>query len=139
MQLSITSYADRPHRQQVSDLWTAVFGPRTGHNEPGLSIDRKLAVADGLFFVALDKDHVVGTVMAGYDGHRGWLYSVAVQPERQRAGIGAALVRHAERALLARGCLKINLQVTGSNAAVVPFYTALGYHVEDRISLGRIV
>lgn len=133
----IATYQDALHRQQVIDLWTIVFGHRGGHNEPGLSIDRKLQVDDGLFFVAVVDARVVGTTMAGYDGHRGWLYAVAVHPELQRSGIGADLVQCAERALTGRGCVKINLQVMGGNDAVLPFYRSLGYLVEDRISMGR--
>lgn len=100
-------------------------------------IDQKLAVKDGLIFVALDGGKVAGTIIAGYDGHRGWLYSLAVLPEHRHAGIGSALVRHAEQALLSRGCLKINLQVVESNSEVVAFYQTLGYAVEPRVSLGR--
>ena len=87
--------------------------------------------------MALDGGAVIGSVMAGYDGHRGWLYSVAVQQTCKRGGVGTALVREAERALHALGCEKINLQVRAANEEVVQFYRALGYAVEDRISLGR--
>lgn len=139
MPANITAYQDHLHRQPVIDLWTSVLGRVTGHNEPGLSIDKKLAVNDGLFFVALLDDDLVGTVLAGYDGHRGWLYSVAVRADVRRSRLGVALVRHAERALIERGCVKINLQVLGSNTAVVPFYESLGYVVEDRVSLGKVV
>jgi len=135
----IDTYRDDTHRQQVIALWNDVFGRSTGHNDPGLSIDKKLAVADGLFFVALVDGRVVGTTLAGYDGHRGWLYSVAVTPGFRATGIGAALVRRAEQALAQRGCTKINLQIVGSNAAVADFYASLGYAVEDRISMGRRV
>lgn len=77
--------------------------------------------------------------MAGYDGHRGWLYTIAVSPQYQRRGVGSKLVRHAERVLIAMGCLKINLQVRVSNAEVVEFYRKLGYLVEERISMGKLV
>lgn len=60
--------ADRP---PVVSLWTVIFPNSTGHNDPAGSIDRKVAVADDLFFVAVDKDVVIGSVLAGYDGHRG--------------------------------------------------------------------
>ncbi|MHC5732249.1 MAG: GNAT family N-acetyltransferase, partial [Nostoc sp.] len=82
---------------------------------------------------------ILGTIMAGYDGHRGWLYTVAVSPQYQRQGIGSKLVRHAESVLIAMGCLKINLQVRISNAEVVEFYRKLGYLVEERISMGKLV
>ncbi|MGX5217711.1 GNAT family acetyltransferase [Pseudomonas sp. S9] len=136
---SIRQYSDHLHRQAVITLWQATFGDMTGHNEPGLAINTKLQMADGLFFVALAGDAVVGTVLAGYDGHRGWLYSVAVDPQRQRQGIGAQLVKHAEHALAERGCMKINLQVVEANARVSAFYEALGYSIEPRISMGKRV
>ena len=91
----------------------------------------------GLFFVAMDKKTVIGTILAGYDGHRGWLYSVAVHADYRRHGLGSSLVRHAEQALAALGCMKINLQITGGNDTVVGFYEALGYGVEPRISMGK--
>jgi len=77
--------------------------------------------------------------MAGYDGHRGWLYTVAVSPQYRRQGIGRKLVQHAESALIEMGCLKINLQVRASNAEVVAFYQRLGYLVEERISMGKLL
>jgi GNAT superfamily N-acetyltransferase len=61
---------------------------------------------------------VVGTAIAGYDGHRGWLYSVAVRKDYRRSGLGSSLVHHAERALAAAGCLKVNLQVLSSNVGI---------------------
>ncbi|MFA7944308.1 GNAT family acetyltransferase [Pseudomonas brenneri] len=130
-------YRDRQHRAQVAALWQQAFGYDTPHNRPELAIDKKLAVDDGLFFVATDKTAVIGTLMAGYDGHRGWLYSVAVHPDYRRQGLGASLVRHGEQALIALGCLKINLQINLGNDTVVGFYEALGYGVEPRISMGK--
>lgn len=139
MQATITPYCDPLHRLQVSALWRVVFAYDAPHNAPGLAIDRKLAVDDGLFFVALADGAVAGTIMAGYDGHRGWLYAVAVDPAHRKLGLGAALVRHAEQALAARGCMKINLQVTGGNERVCGFYASLGYVIEPRTSMGKLV
>ncbi|SDU90371.1 GNAT family acetyltransferase [Pseudomonas mucidolens] len=133
----IGPYRDRQHRAQVSALWQAVFAYDTPQSRPALAIDRKLAVDDGLFFVATDKKTVIGTLMAGYDGHRGWLYSVAVHPDYRRQGLGTSLVRHGEQALSALGCMKINLQISGGNDAVATFYETLGYSVEPRISMGK--
>ena len=130
-------YRDRQHRAQVVALWQQAFGYDTAHNVPSLAIDKKLAVNDGLFFVATDKKAVIGTILAGYDGHRGWLYSVAVHADYRRHGLGSSLVRHAEQALIGLGCMKINLQINSSNEAVVGFYEALGYGVEPRISMGK--
>ena len=102
----IALFSNEFHRAGVVRLWGEVFGHATGHHTPGLSIDKKIAQADDLFFVAVDAGAVVGTVRAGYDGHRGWLYSVAVDPGSRQQGIGAALVVHAEKALAARGCMR---------------------------------
>ncbi len=135
--VAIEPFDNRIHREQVIALWESVFGYESAHSRPALAIDKKLAVNDGLFFVALAGAEVVGTVMAGYDGHRGWIYSVAVHPERRQQGIGTSLVAQAERALTERGCMKINLQIMQGNEGVTAFYTSLGYAVEQRVSMGK--
>jgi ribosomal protein S18 acetylase RimI-like enzyme len=135
----IRGYADATDRAQVVALWRDAFGYEAAHNEPSVAIDRKLEANDGLFFVAESEGTVVGTAMAGYDGHRGWLYSVAVGRDHRRGGLGSSLVRHAERALWAAGCMKVNLQVLPSNQATVAFYRSLGYGVEPRISMGKVL
>ena len=133
----ITPYMDAVHRGQVVALWEAVFGYEAAHNNPSVTIDKKLAVDDQLFFVAVADNEVVGTIMAGYDGHRGWIYSVAVSPSHRRQGIGSRLVSHAERALTGRGCVKINLQIMAGNEQVTAFYSSLGFSVERRVSMGK--
>lgn len=130
--------ADKDH-DGVVDLWRTVFGYETAHNEPSLAIAKKVAHNDGMFFVAEEKSGVVGTVMAGYDGHRGWLYAVAVHPDLRRSGLGSRLVHSAEAALVAVGCMKINLQLLASNEATTAFYQTLGYAVEPRVSMGKIL
>ncbi len=123
--------------QQVIDLLKTVFGYQTAHNAPEIVVAKKLAVADGLFFIAATDSRVVGTVMAGYDGHRGWIYSLAVHPDWRKQKLGSALLRHAEKQLAARGCVKINLQIMEGNEAVESFYLANGYAAEKRISMGK--
>lgn len=135
--ITIKLFDNAIHRAQVVALWNAVFGYSAAHNNPAVSIDKKIAVDDGLFFVAVADNGVVGTVMAGYDGHRGWIYSVAVSPSHQRQGLGSRLVSHAESALISKGCVKINLQIMEGNESVTRFYAALGYAVERRISMGK--
>ncbi len=90
-----------------------------------------------LFLVAVDDDRVIGTVMGGYDGHRGWIYSMAVDERERHRGVGSVLMDEIEKALRALGCLKVNLQVVPSNSGVVDFYERLGFSVEDRISMGK--
>jgi len=85
---TICTFDNSAHRDQVIVLWKAVFGYEAAHDRPALVIDKKLEVEDDLFFVALIDDKIIGTIMAGYDGHRGWIYSVAVHPEHRKQGIG---------------------------------------------------
>jgi ribosomal protein S18 acetylase RimI-like enzyme len=137
MDVRIEPYEDSRHREQVVALWAGVFGYRDARNEPGLVIDRKVAAGDGLFLVALVGGRVAGTVMAGYDGHRGWIYSMAVLPGSRRTGIGTRLLERAEGELRRLGCVKINLQVFAHNEDARGFYLANGYRVEERVSMGK--
>ena len=123
-------------REALIDLWRAVFPDDPPHNEPAAVLTAKLAV-DDLVFVAGGRGRLDGACMAGYDGHRGWLYAVAVRDEARRQGLGRALVEAALAALRERGCIKVNLQIRADNAAVESFYRALGFATEDRISMGR--
>ncbi|MBR7974715.1 GNAT family acetyltransferase [Burkholderia vietnamiensis] len=107
------------------------------HRDPLRSIELKFATQPELFFVAICGGRLVGTLMAGFDRHRGWLYSFGVANDARRLGIGRALLDHAERALATRGCLKINLQVLPGNDDACRFYAALGYRVEERITFGK--
>ena len=106
-------------------------------NDPARDIQRKVAMADDLFFVGTVDGHVVGTVMAGYEGHRGWINYLAVDPSERGAGRGSELMVAAEIRLLALGCSKINLQVRGSNHDAIAFYERIGFIVDDTISLGK--
>jgi len=135
--ISITPFVNAVHRGQVVALWETAFGYEAAHNKPSLVVDKKVAVDDQLFFVAVADNEVVGTIMAGYDGHRGWIYSMAVSPSCRRQGIGSRLVAHAERALISKGCVKINLQIMEGNERVMEFYSSLGFTVERRISMGK--
>jgi len=135
----IRCYSEQSDQEQVVALWTSVFGYGTAHNEPTLALSKKLNHQDGLLFVADDSGQIAGTTMAGYDGHRGWLYSIAVHPRYRRQGLGSKLVQYAERALLDLGCMKINLQLLETNSATSQFYSSLGYNTEPRISMGKIL
>ncbi|MEX3687946.1 GNAT family acetyltransferase [Paraburkholderia sp. BR14263] len=132
--------------EAVIALWLQAFPEYNDasrpHRNPRLSIANKLGTQPELFFVAVrdggDVDGaLIGTAMAGYDGHRGWLYSVAVAPDARRHGLGTRLVRHAENALAALGCLKLNLQVLTDKAEVLAFYEQLGYRTDAVVSLGK--
>ena len=106
-------------------------------NDPRKDIARKLRASPEGFFVAVRGRRIVGAVMAGYDGHRGWINYLAVAPAHQRGGIGRALMGIAEGYLRTAGCPKINLQVRSANAGVVAFYERLGFAVEPTVGLGK--
>jgi len=131
----------RPFRNEDLDaviaLWADTVANPKPWNEPRGAILRKLAVGDGLFLVGEQNGRIVATVMAGYDGVRGWIYRVAVPPGDQRQGIGRRMLEAAEKALTERGCRKINLQVRGTNTGVIAFYERCGYGVDDVVSLGK--
>jgi ribosomal protein S18 acetylase RimI-like enzyme len=134
--MQIRPYQDADEAAVIA-LWNDALPPAAPHNDPATSIRKKLAVDRDLFLVAVVEGAVVGTVMGGYDGHRGWVYSVAVDRRFRRRGIGAAVIRRLEAALAERGCLKVNLQVRASNAGVIAFYEKLGYGVEAIVSMGK--
>ncbi len=123
--------------QEVVVLWETVFPNAPQWNRPEDDIRHKLAVQRELFFVAIEDSAVVGTAMAGYDGHRGWVYYVAVHPDFRKMGIGRALMEQAESGLVEIGCPKLNLQVRASDNEVLAFYKKLGYRVEARVSMGK--
>lgn len=106
-------------------------------NDPHKDIRRKMEVQPDLFLVASLDGVLAGTVMAGYEGHRGWINYLAVAPEFRRSGIGRALMERAEELLRAAGCPKINLQVRAGNGAAVAFYRRLGFTVDDVLSMGK--
>jgi len=106
-------------------------------NDPHKDIRRKLEIRPDLFLVGVREDRVIASVMAGYDGHRGWLNYLAVAPEYQRLGLALAIVTEAERLLRAAGCPKINLQVRTSNQGVIEFYRRVGYSTDDVLSMGK--
>src|SRR3984885_3330575 len=125
------------HFGDVKSLWQEAFPDDPPWNAVEVAIPAKLAVQPHLFLVALDGAKVVGSIMSGYDGHRGWLYALAILNSHRRRGIGSALVRDAEERLRSIGCRKINLQVRVSNAAIVKFYERHGYMTEERVSMGK--
>lgn len=128
------------HFEGVDALWQTVFPDAAASNRAEHAIPLKLALKDGLFWVALDEQgDVVGTTMAGWDGHRGWLYFVATSPDHRRKGVAKALVEHAIRELSERGCGKVNLQIRADNNEVAAFYASLGFSEEPRISMGLAI
>ncbi len=135
------NYKIRPYHENDRDgllsLWTEIFPANSPHNDPATSLDKKLRTDPDLLLVSVMDGEIVGSVMGGYDGHRGWIYSLAVTPSLRRKGIASALMAAIEEKLHKRGCLKVNLQVLSSNSAVIALYEELGFHVEERISMGK--
>ena len=127
---------ERADQAPVIALWEEC-GLTRSWNDPHKDIARKLAVQAELFLVGILDEAVMASVMAGYEGHRGWMNYLAVAPRFRARGYGRALVEHVERLLLERGCPKINLQVRASNPAAVAFYRRLGYAQDESISLGK--
>ena len=130
----------RPYRESdrgaVVELWREC-GLVVAWNDPDSDIRRKLRVQREMFLVGLFGSRLVATVMAGYEGHRGWINYLAVKPEFQKQGLGRRLMEEAEARLIAAGCPKINLQVRESNAAAIAFYERIGYSADDVVSMGK--
>jgi ribosomal protein S18 acetylase RimI-like enzyme len=128
----------------VIELWQRC-GLTRPWNDPHKDIQRKLRIQPELFLVGVVEQEsgqqleqkLVATVMAGYEGHRGWINYLAVAPEYQQQGLGQAMMAEVERQLQAINCPKINIQVRSGNQAVIAFYQRLGYAVDDVISLGK--
>ena len=127
---------DPSDEESVVQLWTAC-GLVVPWNNPRRDIQRKLKVLPEMFLVACLDGQIIATVMAGYDGHRGWINYLAVHPQHQHSGIGRRMMDEAESRLRAIGCPKINLQVRSKNVAVIRFYERIGFKEDDVISLGK--
>lgn len=123
--------------EDLVSLWTATDLVRPW-NDPHKDVERALSVQPELFYVAVtDDDKLVGSIMAGYNGHRGWMNYLAVEPASAGQGLGRALVERVESTLTDLGCPKVNLQVRTSNTEVLSFYEHLGYTPDDAVSLGK--
>lgn len=122
--------------ESVVQLWIDC-GLVVPWNDPHRDIRRKLKVQPEMFLVACLDDQLIGTAMAGYDGHRGWINYLAVHPQHQRTGVATRLMGEAELLLRAAGCPKINIQVRNTNTDVVEFYKSMGFKVDDVVNLGK--
>jgi ribosomal protein S18 acetylase RimI-like enzyme len=133
--LVLSSYSDE-YRNQVIDLWK-ICGLTVPWNDPQKDIQRKLDNSPDLFYLALMDDHVIGSCMAGYDGHRGWFYYLGVSPEFRKKGIAKLLIQHGEDLLRELGCPKINLMVRKTNTNVIQFYKSAGYGDDPVLVLSK--
>lgn len=135
MELSIRTY--RPSdEEELIKLWHAccLVVPQ---NDPHRDIFLKQQVQPELFLVGEVGSQLVASIMAGYEGHRGWFNYLAVSPEFQRQGFGRHMVEAATAKLKALGCPKINLQIRASNTQVIEFYQRLGFTVDNVVSMGK--
>jgi ribosomal protein S18 acetylase RimI-like enzyme len=123
-------------REQVIELWKSC-GLVVPWNDPDKDIDRKLKTGAHLFLVAVEGERVKGSVMGGYDGHRGWINYLAVLPECRRRGVARAMMEEVEKRIADMGCAKINLQVRSANKDVIGFYKKIGYAEEDLLDMGK--
>ena len=130
----------RPFRESDQDPVVALWrecGLVVPWNDPVKDIHRKLRVQRETFLVGTIGSRLVAAVMAGYDGHRGWINYLAVAPDCRKMGIGRRLMNEAESMLRDLGCPKVNLQVRSSNVGAVEFYRNIGYSVDDVVSMGK--
>ena len=122
----------------VIALWHAC-GLTRPWNDPAADFARATGTATATILVAEIDGAIVGSAMVGYDGHRGWVYYLAVAAGARRQGLGRALMAAAEAWLRAAGAPKLQLMVRSDNAAAVGFYTALGYDPQPVLTLGRFL
>ena len=133
--LTIRNYHNTDEGQMI-DLWFEC-GLAVSWNNPKRDIERKMDHDPSLFIVCEIKSMIVGSCMAGYDGHRGWIYYLAVKPEYQKQGIASQLVKEAEHRLLKMGCPKIDLMVRKSNKDAISFYHKIGYKDDPVVVLSK--
>ena len=133
---AIVTFDDSRHRAGVTRLWREVFAA-ADERDLARDIDLTLRFYPRLLLVAEERGAIVGAAMGGFDGHRGWIYYLAVAAGGRRRGVGRELVGEMEKRLAAIGCPKVNLQVRGNNRGALGFYIRCGYRLEDRISFGK--
>lgn len=123
-------------RKAVISLWRRC-GLLVPWNHPDLDIDRKLEVQGELFLVGVIEGAVVAVAMGGYEGHRGWINYLAVDPEMRGRGLGRMMMERIEAGLRDMGCPKINLQVRENNLDIISFYEKIGYSSDHVIGFGK--
>ena len=120
----------------VIELWQRC-GLIRSWNNPRQDIERKLKVQSELFLVGLIEGKIVATVMGGYDGHRGWVYYLGVDPDYQRQNLGREIMDAVEEMIRAKGAPKINLQIRTDNLVAIKFYESIGYKMDEVVSMGK--
>jgi ribosomal protein S18 acetylase RimI-like enzyme len=124
------------YENAVIKLWEKC-GLTRPWNNPRRDIERKMKDKPELFLVGLIDGKVVASAMGGYEGHRGWIYYLGIDPEHRRQGLGKQIMTAIEEKLTETGCPKINIQVRAGNTRALNFFRKIGYNTEERISLGK--
>ena len=127
---------EEKYRSEVIALWETCDLTRPW-NDPDKDIDRVLGSSTGKLFLLIKQGQVSGTIMVGYDGHRGSVYYVSVHPDLQRGNLGSMLMKHAEEYLLTLRCPKLNLNVRTTNLPVIAFYDRLGYEKDEVVTMSK--
>ena len=135
MEFNIRAF-QKDDEQEVIQLWKRC-GLVVPHNDPKADIARKQKVQPEMFLVGVRAGRIVATVMAGYEGHRGWINYLAVEPEYRCKGLARRMMKTVEGMLWKMGCPKINLQVRETNTGVVEFYKRIGFKDDHVVSLGK--
>jgi ribosomal protein S18 acetylase RimI-like enzyme len=138
LSVPVTGAASFDDADAVIALWLAC-GLTRPWNDPASDYALAMATATSTVLVARDGDAIAASVMVGFDGHRGWVYYLAVAPERQREGLGRTMMTAAEGWLRERGVPKIQLMVREDNDAALGFYAALGLERQKVVTLGRFL
>ena len=133
--LSIRPFSEADEAEIIA-LWDAC-GLLRPWNDPHKDIARKLTVQRELFLVGSVAEQIVATVMAGYDGHRGWINYLAVDPMHRRQGFARLLVTEVEERMRDLGCAKINLQIRRDNREAIAFYERIGFAADEAVSMGK--
>lgn len=133
MDIRLFQENDKPH---VIELWKACDLTRPW-NDPSKDIDRKMQFQPNLFFVGTLGSNIIASAMAGYDGHRGSVFYLAIHPEHQSLGYGKQLMTHIENELIKLGCPKLNILVRSTNSRVLGFYNNVSYAKDEVVSLGK--
>jgi ribosomal protein S18 acetylase RimI-like enzyme len=135
MALDIRPIEDRDV-ERVAALWENC-GLTRPWNDPQADIALARRSPQAEVFVGLEGSRLIASVLCGSDGHRGWLYYLAVDPEQQMNGLGKRMVARAEAWLRAQGVPKVELMIRDGNESVRDFYEAIGYAVEPRVVMSR--
>ncbi len=135
LEMVIRAYSEED-QAAVIELWRKCDLIRP-QNSPRRDIERKLKTDRELFLIGLVNGKIVAAVMGGYEGHRGWINYLGVDPELRRKGLGQQIMNAVEETIRAKGCPKINLQVRNDNQQVIGFYESIGYKIDEVVSMGK--